>query len=83
MPQITDTINESISHSIESNETEQVLVIKNTSSKKIVVGGATTSGKDDNWYKFSIFLAPHATRRINGGVHNPTTDYRIDFVELG
>lgn len=83
MPQITDTINESITHSIESGETEQVLVIKNNSNKKIVVGGATTSGKDDNWYKFSIFIAPHATGRIDGAVHNPTADYRIDFVEIG
>ena len=47
MPQMTDTINDSISHHIDSNEGAQVLVIKNNYNKRIVVGGATNNGTDE------------------------------------
>ena len=83
MPQMTDTINDSISHHIDSNEGAQVLVIKNNYNKRIVVGGATNNGTDENWVKFSIFIEPKASARIDGEQHKPTADYRIDFVELG
>ena len=83
MPQVTDTINESITHQIEGSDAGAVLVITNTSNKSIVVGGQTNNGSDDNWIKFSVFLAPKASARIEGDGHTPAADYKIDFVEIG
>ena len=83
MPQFTDNFADSITHSIETTETEQVLVITNKSGNTIVVGGQTNNGKDDNWHKFNVFIAPKGSARINYAPHNPTAEYKIDFVELG
>ena len=83
MPQVTDTINESITHTIEGSDAAAVLVITNTSSKSIVVGGQTNNGSDENWVKFSVFLAPKASARIDDAAHTPIADYKIDFVEIG
>ena len=83
MPQFTDTLSDSVTHTIETTETEQVLVITNKSGNTIVVGGQTNNGKDDNWHKFNVFIAPKGSARINYAPHNPTAEYKIDFVELG
>ena len=83
MPQFTDTLSDSITHTIETTDTEQVLVITNTSNKTLVVGGQTSNGKDGSWHKFSVFIAPKGTARIDYAPHTPTAEYKIDFVELG
>ena len=83
MPQVTDTINESVTHQLVGNESNAQLIITNISDKKVVVGGATNKGTDDEWYRFSVFLDPKATTTIEGEDHTPALDYKIDFVELG
>lgn len=83
-PDMTDTVNETVTHEIlNTEEGTRMLIIRNNNSKKLVVGGATNNGADDNWPKFGVFVNPQDSVVIESTEARPIVECRIDFVEIG